>query len=388
MAHSHFNLHKRHTKGGKLIYYVQFYDEEGNRLTARSSGQSSKAAAKNWAEEQWKQGNIYSHKDITLDQYVERKNFWIWDECEYLKRRLARGRVSPGYADAMRTYTVLHVLPHFGNKSLRKINETMVDNWFIGLLDKVGRHGKTLSRATANHCLKAFRIILAEAERDQLIPFNPAEKVSSFEEDSSEKDVYKIDEIRRLFHPDNFKELWKGDLRQYTINLLGASTGIRISEARGLVRSGVHDHYISINQKWSNKYGIGDPKSQSFREIPIPLTTFNSLRQLMHISPYKEPMDFVFWGEQGRRKPMSDSVIRERLYYALSCIGVSEEERIERDLSYHTWRHTFNSLMRGRIHDSKLQRLTGHRTQEMVERYTHYRIEDYRDVLEIQEEYF
>ena len=46
MAHRPFNLYKRPTtKNGKYIYYVQFYDEYGNRLTALSTGQTSKAAA-------------------------------------------------------------------------------------------------------------------------------------------------------------------------------------------------------------------------------------------------------------------------------------------------------------------------------------------------------
>ena len=44
--------------------------------------------------------------------------------------------------------------------------------------------------------------------------------------------------------------------------------------------------------------------------------------------------------------------------------------------------------MRGRIPDAKLQSLTGHKTMRMVENYTHFRIEDFNDVLEIQENIF
>ena len=125
MAHSHYNLHKRYSKSGKSIYYVQFYDPDGTRLTARSSGQSSKAAAKNWAEEQWKQGNIYPKKDITLEEYIEHKHFWIWGECEYVRRKFARGKgkISPGYADAMRSYTVQHLLPDLGKIRLLKLRK-------------------------------------------------------------------------------------------------------------------------------------------------------------------------------------------------------------------------------------------------------------------------
>ena len=71
------------------------------------------------------QYNLQNIKSITLEQYVECKLFWIWVECEYIRGKLARGRgkIGPGYTDAMRTYTVQHVLPELGKKRLRKITE-------------------------------------------------------------------------------------------------------------------------------------------------------------------------------------------------------------------------------------------------------------------------
>ena len=73
---------------------------------------------------------------------------------------------------------------------------------------------------------------------------------------------------------------------------------------------------------------------------------------------------------------------------AFERIGISPEERKNRNITFHSWRHFFNTYFRGRIHDSKLQNLTGHRTDTMTDHYTHFSIEDFRDVMEIQEEYF
>jgi len=388
MAHASFNLHKRYTKTGKAVYYVQFYDEDGNRLTAKSSGKSSKAAAQNWAYEQLKNGTISLEKDITFGKYYETECWWDWEKCEYIRRRLARGKsITRGYVDAMKTYTERHILPYFKNKKLQKITDTIIEDWFLSLPEKKGIHGKPLSHSTANHCLKALRIMLNEAVRKHRMRYNPALSIEPLENDSPEKGIFTIDEIRKLFSSENFKELWQGDLLHYTINILGASTGIRIGEARGLRRSKVFDYYISIHNKWSDKYGLGGPKTKSYRDIPIPSRTSECLKQLMDISPFQDPEDFVFWGEK-KGKPISDSAIRRSLYRALFEIGISEGEREKRELSFHTWRHTFNSLMRGKIHDSKLQRITGHKTQEMTEHYTHFNIEDFRDVRERQEEYF
>jgi len=388
MAHSHYSLHKRYTKSGKTIFYVQFYCPDGTRLTARSSGQSSKAAAKNWADEQWKRGNIYSHKDITLEQFIDRRHFWIWGECEYIKGKLARGRgkIGPGYTDAMRTYTVRHVLPELGKIRLRKLTEKTIDTWLLNLPEKAGRNGKPLSHSTANHCLKSLRIILNEAVREELIPFNPAAKVDALEDVAPDRALFTVRELKELFNPENFNEIWLGDPRQYTINFLAFSTGVRMGEARGLLKEKVHNDHILIHHKWTDKYGLGDPKTGSARPIMITKKTSEYLHNLMKISPYQDPKDFVFWADRSRDKPMSGEVIRKRLYYALNCIGITKEDRDTRGLDFHAWRHVFNSLHRGRIPDYKLMRITGHKTQQMTERYTSLSQSDYQDVLQIQEQ--
>ena len=70
--HNPYNLYKRPTtKKNRYIFYVKFYDPEGNRLTAMSSGQTSRAAAEVWAHEQLKKGIITTEKNITFGKYAE-----------------------------------------------------------------------------------------------------------------------------------------------------------------------------------------------------------------------------------------------------------------------------------------------------------------------------
>ena len=80
--------------------------------------------------------------------------------------------------------------------------------------------------------------------------------------------------------------------------------------------------------------------------------------------------------------------IAEALAAALSKIDISDEEPVQRGLTFHAHRHFFNSLMRGKIADFKLQRLTGHRTEAMVEHYTHLDRSDMDDVLKLQSDTF
>jgi len=121
--------------------------------------------------------------------------------------------------------------------------------------------------------------------------------------------------------------------------------------------------------------------------VPIPRKTAQYLHDLISLSPFQEPDDLLFWGKD-RSTPIRNEEVSRALYNALKQIGIYEKERTQRNITFHSWRYFYNSLLRGRIHDSKLQRLTGHKTDEMTEHYTRFNIDDFRDVKEIQERYF
>ena len=66
-------------------------------------------------------------------------------------------------------------------------------------------------------------------------------------------------------------------------------------------------------------------------------------------------------------------------------IGIPKDEQVKRNLSFHGWRQFFNTTMRtNNISDSKLQKLTGHKSQAMTDHYTHFKADDFQDVQKIQ----
>jgi integrase len=121
--------------------------------------------------------------------------------------------------------------------------------------------------------------------------------------------------------------------------------------------------------------------------VPIPGKTSSFLKKLIETSPYQDPDDLVFWGVD-RKNPIDHKIIAKKLYQAFKKIGISKEDRKERNITFHSWRHFFNSFFRTKIPDAKLQRMTGHKNIQMTEYYTHFRIEDFQDVLQIQEDFF
>ena len=217
--------------------------------------------------------------------------------------------------------------------------------------------------------------------------FDPTESVQYFKEKRREKDFLGPQEIRELFNTARIQELWDGDLKHYTINLLSASTGMRLGECQALQNQNVMSGYVRVWYSWGRKHGLKATKNREKRSVPIPAVTQSSLSELIAISPHKDPKDFLFWGIHGR-KPIDQRTIADVLYEAFERLGISERQRVRRNISFHSWRHFFNTFFRTKIPDAKLQRLTGHRTREMTEHYTHFKIEDFRDVLEIQEDFF
>jgi integrase len=193
--------------------------------------------------------------------------------------------------------------------------------------------------------------------------------------------------VRELFNFSKLQETWGGDLKHYTLNLLSASTGMRLGECQALQNQHVRDGYVNVWYSWGRKYGLKTTKNKERRSVPIPKITQSCLQELMTYSPYQDPEDFVFWGIHGK-KPVDQRTISEVLYAAFKKVGISKKERIQRNITFHSWRYFFNSYFRTRIPQIKLRRLTGHKSERMTDHYTQFKLEDFTDVVEMQEEFF
>ncbi|NIM44370.1 MAG: hypothetical protein GTO54_01860, partial [Nitrososphaeria archaeon] len=87
---------------------------------------------------------------------------------------------------------------------MKSITPSMVERWVMGLREKAGRNGSTLSHSTINHCLKCLKLILREEKRRGYLYENPPEDIEQLEEHPVEKSILSIDEVRELFREDRF----------------------------------------------------------------------------------------------------------------------------------------------------------------------------------------
>lgn len=98
----------------------------------------------------------------------------------------------------------------------------------------------------------------------------------------------------------------------------------------------------------------------------------------------KSPEALLFCGTN-ENKAIDHKTINKAFFNALGKTGFELETH---NLSFHSWRHSFNTLMRGNIPEDKLRKITGHKSEKMSDHYTHYDMDSFEDVRQEQNKLF
>lgn len=371
-----FTLFPRHLHSGRTVWYYQTYDENGRRTTAKSTGQTTKTKAKWFCSDLLKKNELIPDKsrEVTFAKLAE--NFFVWGECEYLKYRMTRRKLTQGYAKNARRIVINDLLPAFKHKRLKDFNRKEVEVWIQSLKEK------DLKNASINLKITILTTMLNEAVRREIITHSPIANIPRLKDsDAGVRGILKADEARKLFDENQRQELW-GHPVYYLINIIAACTGMRKGEILGLRPCDIQDGYIKVDHQYKQGYGITDTKTHDSRNIPLPSFIIDDLKVL---GADKESDSFLFCIDRPD-KPINQETVNKKLYAALEKIGISREEQQKRNICFHSWRHFFNTTMRSNnISDGKVQKLTGHTSMAMTERYTHFQNDDFKDVQEIQE---
>lgn len=362
----------------KPTYYCRFRSTDGRLLPWRSTGLTVRSAAETWAIHEIKADREAARRATIFGGYA--RDWWTASHG-YVQGRLAHGhKLTATYLVVMRGHLRNHVLPYFAERRLDAISPGQIEEWLLAL------RKEKLSPATINHALRCLKVMLKEATRQGIIGRDPSAFITGLAEREAERGILSGVEMRRLFDERRLAKVWGEDHTHFTLNLLAASTGMRMGELQALPVGAVHENYISIMQSWERREGLKQgTKTGSGRIVPLPTFTAQQLKELIASSPYQEPDDLVFYGKD-RKTPVSPRAILDGFYGALGQIGITDEERQERRITFHSHRHFLNTALRAaRVPDPLVQRVTGHATQEMTEHYSHFVLEDFRDVMKVQE---
>ena len=347
-------------QGGKKgkVYHVAFWDEAAREYTRRrSTGQTSSGNADKQARK-WLDEGIPFRGGPTFKDYLS--GFWAAGG-EYEKSKAARGRkLSAAYAANSRGAITGHVIPWLDDRHPRLPLEHVTAGILEALLMHL--HGKVSARR-ANSIYQAVTVALSEAHRLGRIRENPARKVPRLAEAHSAREILTPAEARAFF------ALPWAEARFLAVNLLAATTGMRMGECLGLRVECIHSDpsgdWIDVCGNWQAGEGMKTPKWGRPRAVPCPKKTV----ELLHSLPNPWADGFVFAGDRAGR-PLSKRKVENAFNAAIVEIKIPDAERRRRGLTFHSWRHWYNSMLRGKVPDHALRAMTGHRDETMTDRYT------------------
>jgi integrase len=377
-----FTLYTRTNASGKEVYYYRTYDENGKRTTGISTGLISRPAAKLFCMNLYKEGKLVPKQTETFADFSE--DFWVWDKCTYILRcnnlKKDKKSVSREHARTERGYLVNHIQPYFDKRKLTSIKKEDIEDFIIYL-----RKNKPLAAGSVNHIIKIVKIMTAEALRRKLIYEDPSKEISYIDADEKERGILTLDEVAKLLHPGSMNIYWEGCIITYAMNVLAAVTGMRRGELLGLLNKNVHPGHILVSKSFGAITGIKhQTKGLDDRHSPISPDVYKLLQRVMEGGP--EGYTFSF---HNGTKHYPENRILPNFKSALIRMGISEEERKERNIVFHSWRHTFNTiLLLKKITVPKIQAVVGHKDNRMTDNYSHFQLQDFNDVLDVQAEIF
>lgn len=314
-------------------------------------------------------------------EYCE--SFWDWERSQYIRRRNQKKPNSIGleYTKNMLFNFRKHAAPNLPPR----LKLMAVSSWHLEqVLNSLLEEGK-LSSGTISLVFLSMSIPLKEAYRQGLIPYNPASRVDQVSRMDRSRGILTADEKKRLGKHMN-DALRQGQLeKQYFLAIsLAMSTGMRIGEIRALHKRNIRVKAlrtpdtkeqldkIIICESVAPYSGFKGTKGKYNREVCIPRKLGELLLAYADENPSRN--DLVFWNRKSFAGdgPITDNTLRKMFYSLLKDIGIDEQQRKERNITFHSLRHFFSTAGKDmQISQEDRMMVMGHRSAIMNERYTH-----------------
>jgi integrase len=322
--------------------------------------------------------------------------WWDLETCHYMKWRQLHNPIVKSTLKIHQNNFKHHIKDFFAKFKLDEITPEIIKGWLVHMSEKTslreteskgeekgegvgeGKEKKKLKAKTVNLVFGTLRIMLNEAVKRKLIKTNPCNDVKELKEEETKMEILTVEEAKKLLQPD-WAAVWD-NRTVFLANFLAACTGLRMGEVRGLRCEYVFDDFIHVGGQFTN-YGYTEmTKNKHSRNVPITANVRQQLEELLQANKG----GYVF-SLDGGKTPLKVDRIRRQFDNALEKIGISREEKMRRNLSFHAWRHFLNTLLRTyNVADSKVQSVTGHLTKKMTEHYNHFDTRKFTEVRDAQ----
>jgi len=375
------------TRKGQHRYYVKLWDATTASYSTPRSVESvareldldrtafpptSRTGALLIGEELRKRGGNQARKKALLyADYCD--EFLNWDLSSYIQGKLARGqRIGREYVAHNASYVRTYIRPAFPALPLAGMKTHMLETFAMRL-----KRETDLSNRSINAILMAASVPLGEAARLGLIEVNPAANLHKLGDDTREKGIPTVEEIKALM---NLTDL---DPRIRCAILLGSACALRLGEIQAIRLGDIGAATVTVQHSWGKLDGLKGTKTSRARIVPLPQLVRAALLDLASRNPHG-PEGFLLFGKNPNT-PLDARALERGFYSALERVGIDESARVERSLSFHSLRHWNNAMLRGTLSDEKLRLITGHSTTAMTQHYDHITESDLEEMAQAQE---
>lgn len=253
-----------------------------------------------------------------------------------------KGRKAFSTRAAYECYLKLWILPRWGDLRIDQVKSVAVEEW----LDSIKRAKGT--RAKIRNIMSA---IFHHAMRYEWVDRNPIKLVRQSAKREKVPEVLELFELQLL--------LSKLFVRERTLALLDAATGLRVSELLALRWSGVDFENLELNVTRSIWHQVvGNCKTEASAK-PVPMDSYmaEDLLRWRRQSDYASDDDFVFASEtmKGKQPYWPDNLMKRHIR------PVARANGINKNIGWHTFRHSFGTLLKANGEDVKtVQELLRH----------------------------
>ena len=292
-------------------------------------------------------------------------NFWDFENSEYVKKRIARGydikqRNCKEKLGIVKRYWAKYF---DADRTVQSLTSRELDDFLMYL-----RTEKNLSADTVNKTMTAGNMAFEFLIKEGLITSNPLSSVERFKVNAKKRGIPTETEMKKLME---LNWDWTDSVNKLAFKV-AALFGLRAGEISGLQVCDIDANadLLYIRHSWNDTDKLKDTKNGDDRIIPIEHGVALELLMNARRNPDYSDTSFVFWSPKVAGQPMWPSSFEDDFYIAMQKIGISEEQRKERNIVFHSLRHYCATQIAQRASLEIAMKILGHRTEEMTRLYS------------------
>jgi integrase len=253
-----------------------------------------------------------------------------------------QGRKAFSTRAAYECYLKTWIIPRWGDHRLDQVKPVAVEEWLGGIKRAKGTKAKIRNLMSA---------LFHHAMRYEWVDRNPIKLVRQSAKREKVPDILELSELQLL--------LSKLSVRERTLALLDAATGLRVSELLALRWDDIDFENLEIRVTeaiWHQV--VGDCKTEaSAKPVPMDIYMAEDLLRWRRLSPYPMASDWVFASPtmKGKQPYWPDNLMKRYIK------PVARKAGINKNIGWHTFRHSFGTLLKANGEDVKtVQELLRH----------------------------